>query len=596
MGSGWVYGIINPESDFKILGASIRNLELDEEHARYYTDVTHIIELVNNANTLIMHNAQYDFGCLLYLMSQQDFDIDLYNKNIIDTKVMSVLHDSSKMSHSLDNIGKDLFNETKDFEVLRTAAYKENLKPWTQAEIVAKKRARKKEETYIRKRPSDAILYRLAIQNLDKLPDEVVGQYCNQDVGLTVKVYNYYKDVTESYLVSKYSNLAKVCCKNRLRGVLIDEEATGTVHGLLGEKQKNQEEKVHSIANTVFNIHSSAETVDVLTRSGVQCPKTEKGNPSATTPWLEKRAEPLCEAIVEARQSYKILNDFVIGVQVKCQSTGNGHLYPELNILQARTGRFSCTGPNIQQIPADKEYGKLCRSFYTAGKDNLFHSLDYSNQEGRLQLHYAVALGLDGADRLAELAKDPKWDMHLTIAQLIWGKHITKDSKERKAAKAINLGLSYGMGRKKLALQLGMRENDSAIHSIVEDYHEAAPYLKQLINYCTKKMRERGYIKTIGGRRLTLDPPTYYNGTKQTFEYKALNKLIQGSAADQTIQAMIQADEEGLPVLFPVHDELCMVGTMFEAIRLQEIMETCVPLKVPVVVTHNHGKNWGECK
>jgi DNA polymerase I-like protein with 3'-5' exonuclease and polymerase domains len=108
-------------------------------------------------------------------------------------------------------------------------------------------------------------------------------------------------------------------------------------------------------------------------------------------------------------------------------------------------------------------------------------------------------------------------------------------------------------------------------------------------------MTQKGYIKTLGGRHSHVDPPVYDGGKKRTFEYKALNKLIQGSAADQTIECMIKAYEAGLPVLFPVHDEICMSCTEEEALKMKKIMESAVDLTIPVVVSMGKGgASWTE--
>ena len=579
MGSGWVYSISNPESDFKILGASIVWEHLDDFSPVYITDHVKIRTMAENADGYIMHNASYDLGCLMAL------GVDVKEKVIYDTEVMSRLQNSVRESHSLDNLAKELFNEQKDLEILATGAYQADIKPYTLKEIADKKRAEKKGEKYIRPRPSEAILLRLAYQNLDKLSEEVVGHYCNKDVSLTLKLFRYFKSHPQynDKLARYYSSMAKICNINRARGVRVDH--TRLVNAILDQAEitKSQEAKAHEVAGRVFNIHSSQETCDALAANGIKTPKTDAGNPSATTPWLEKRTEPLCEAIVKARQSHKINNDFLLGAKEKLEHTGDGRLYPELNLLRARTGRFSCTGPNIQQIPSDPVYGKICRGIYVPTRDTTrWYSLDYSNQEGRLQIHYAAALKCRGIEDMLKAAQHPDWDMHTIIAEMM--------GIERKQAKAINLGLSYGMGINKLAESLQVSVPDAEF--LKEEYYRAAPYLKDLNFKCKRAMLRKGYIKTLGGRHSRVDPPAY----GRTFEYKALNKLIQGSAADQIMAAMVQAHKANLPVLFPVHDELCMIGSPVEAGYLKNIMENVYKLHVPVIVEMNSGDSWGDAK
>jgi DNA polymerase-1 len=585
MGGGWVYGIENPDSGFKILGASIYD-PLVSLRPSYFTNELVILKNVLRHNTYVMHNAQYDLGCLLYLANKYAVDLKLKDKTIIDTMIMAHLHNSSRESYSLDNLAKEFFNERKDMQVLRDAVHQADLKPYTLAELNAKKRADKKGEAYTRTRPSDAILDRLAMSNLDKLPPEVVGHYCNKDVELTFKLFKALDSEVPRGLVVQYSNLAIPCCLSRVRGLPVNTATLEVNKTLITAKVKEQERKVYELAGQEFNIHSSEETTGVLARTGIKCPLTDKGSPSATTPWLETQSQPLCEAIVLARQSHKVGNDFLDSIALKLAETGGTKIYPELNILRARTGRFSCSNPNIQQIPADPDYSKICRGIYEAPEGQNFYALDYSNQEGRIQLHLAVALKCSRAVEFATLAQDPEWDMHQTIADMI--------GIDRKKAKAINLGLSYGMGQDKLAKQLGV--HPSTAYQMIDAYFEAVPYLKELIAHCKNTLRERGSIKTLGGRYLTIDPPVFYNGRKKTFEYKGLNKATQGGAADQTMKAMWECYQAGLEILFPVHDELTHIGNDQTAKAVKDIMVNTFKLHVPVVVKVKKGKTWGDVK
>jgi DNA polymerase I-like protein with 3'-5' exonuclease and polymerase domains len=261
------------------------------------------------------------------------------------------------------------------------------------------------------------------------------------------------------------------------------------------------------------------------------------------------------------------------------------HSYVSNGILS-----HNCTGYNMQQIPSrDPVFGPMCRSMFIPEDGDKWFAIDFSNQEGRLQVHYANMLKCEGASSLAKaFNNDPNIDMHQKVADMV--------GIGRREAKSINLGVSYGMGVSKLASQLGVPVNKAKI--ILDKYNRMAPYLYQLNQKCMKAMEVRGYIKTIGGRLSSIDPPMYIDGKKVTFEYKALNKLIQGSAADQTIEAMIMAYNEDIPVLLPVHDELCMSGNEEQAKRLKEIMETAVKLTVPVVAEYEEhgGNNWSECK
>ena len=171
--------------------------------------------------------------------------------------------------------------------------------------------------------------------------------------------------------------------------------------------------------------------------------------------------------------------------------------------------------------------------------------------------------------------ENPKFDLHAVVAKMA--------GIERDHAKTINLGVSYGMGKPKLAASL--KTTIPRAVNLLNRFHEAVPYLLSLDNICKKSMKIKGHIKTIGGRRLR---------NESKFEYKALNKLIQGSAADQTYACMVAAYRAGITILFPIHDELTLSGTLEEAQILQNIMQNTVKLEVPSVSEILGGESWGE--
>ena len=182
---------------------------------------------------------------------------------------------------------------------------------------------------------------------------------------------------------------------------------------------------------------------------------------------------------------------------------------------------------------------------------------------------------------------------------------------ERKQAKTINLGLMYGMGKNKLMSELGLQKE--AAEKLIKQYHAKAPFVKQLMDNVTRKAEDRGKIRTLGGRACHFDlwQPTqfgifkplpleqarkeYDEPLKRAFTYKALNKLIQGSAADMTKKAMLDLYKEGIIAHVQIHDELCVsVKNEKQAKQITEIMEDSVTLEVPNKVDYEFGNNWGE--
>jgi len=241
---------------------------------------------------------------------------------------------------------------------------------------------------------------------------------------------------------------------------------------------------------------------------------------------------------------------------------------------------------------------------------------DYSQQEPRLVVHYALAtIGTTGvqsiADKYDEAGKNPydsdiqkAADFHSMVAEIA--------DIDRGQAKTINLGLFYGMGKAKLQAQLGV--TDQVAKDLLLAYHQKVPFVKQLIYHTMDRAQQRGWIRTILGRKCRFnmwEPATFGMHKPQTFDdacmehgsrnikraftYKALNKLIQGSAADMTKQAMINLREAGITPMIQIHDEL---NVSYEneqgADKIKEIMEQAVPLKVPNKVDFEDGECWGD--
>lgn len=603
-GSGWVYGYNYPEhSDFEVLGAAV-----GEE---WIEDPKKILKEVMNSELLIMHNASYDIGCILYLMKQAGCSYRdiikpwLKKIDIYDTEVASRLYISSDRSHSLDTIANKYLNANKDKDALADAVYlAAQADESIELEVQRTANYRAYCDQIISNKNSDDVkliklrksLAKWAIKNLPKLmtvkeSKELVITYAKQDASLTTKLRQYFKDKVSDEQVIKYSNVSKICNDYRLKGVRVDLQKAHEVDNTLTQIIAQAATKVYNLAGDEFNIASSSECGAALDRLSIKTPITKKTQkPSVTNEWLETQTHEICKAIRDVRKNTKIHCDFVRKIiqmqEYTCPTSDDkyGRVFPELNLMRAVTGRFSCSSPNIQQIPKrDEEFKKYCRSLYVAEEGEKWYSLDFSNQEGRLQIHYASRLKCAGSEVLkARLCENPNYDIHQAVADMT--------GMSRANAKIINLGLSYGMGILKLSKALDCDSKEAT--RMRELYFEYMPYLKELNDKCKSAMGRKKYIKTLMGRKSWTDKPAWVNGELRSFEWKALNKLIQGSAADQTIEAMIWAWEEDIPVVFPVHDELNMSGTLEQAIRLKYIMENCVTLEVPSVTEIEEGDSW----
>ena len=358
----------------------------------------------------------------------------------------------------------------------------------------------------------------------------------------------------------------------------------------------------------VFAPTSVAKAFD---KKGIKYNKSPTGLPSFDKNFLASLNDPFSSKIVEARELFKARSTFIDSL---LKHETNGRIHGEINQLKSDqggtiTGRLSMSNPNLQQIPArNQKIGPMIRSLFIPEEGCRWGSFDYSQQEPRLVAHFAALTqgGLDGADEFVDAYNnDPNTDFHQIAGNMA--------GIERKVAKTMNLGLIYGMGQKKLGSELGLGEEDTK--ELFEKYHARVPFVKQLMSLASKTANDNGQVRTILGRLCHFDlwEPTkwgvhkalprdeamrkYGSNLKRAFIYKALNKLIQGSAADQTKKAMIEVHKAGITPHIQVHDEL-NVSIVNDAMRdkIKYIMETCVQLEVPSKVDPKEGKSWGTIK
>lgn len=532
-GAGWVY------KDFDILGAAYK---IGDLVPIFTSDMDEVRYVVSNAKTLICHNAQYDIGCLHRL------NIPYQDKIIVDTHILSKLYDNTLMSYSLDNLSSDFLGQRKDYAALEEAA----------------------EQLSIRK-------YMSHMDQLFEGFPHLVAQYAKQDVELTYGLSQYLKKYLYQEaldLIPFYSDLIKALVLWRSKGVRIDlnqaERSEAALHAL---KVSN-----HDIFKNYcgdINIESTKQLSEAFRSLGLVPGTSVKGGDSVDSKWRSSQDHPAITALDAAKKYNKLRREFVEGIVERAE---DGRIYPEINIMgAAETGRFSSSNPNIQQIPKRDELAtELVRSLFIPEEGESWYSLDFSSQEPRLQVHYAYLAKCVGADDLVKkFNENPQLDLHQQVADIA--------SISRKQAKTINLGMSYGMGIEKLATTLKLDTKEA--REIITRYKKLTPYLAQLNKAVQDAGVSRGYIKTLLGRRLKMDMDK---------PYKALNKVIQGSSADQTAIAMVQAYRESLPILFSVHDELNMsTSSPEQAKRLKTIMETATPLEVPCHSEILQGSSWG---
>jgi DNA polymerase I-like protein with 3'-5' exonuclease and polymerase domains len=356
---------------------------------------------------------------------------------------------------------------------------------------------------------------------------------------------------------------------------------------------------------------------------GVKLPRTEKsGAISVKVDVLRSfQGNPAVDALLRAKKYYKLRTTFVESIR-NHMTDGRIHCtFRQLrgesasgDLAGAGPGRLSSASPNLQQQPArDPEIGDFWRQLYLPDEGKEWACLDFSQQEPRWLIHFAELKGLPKAKEAAEqYRRDPSTDNHTLMTRMIHGARVdSMDPKEfkqmRTAAKTILLGMMYGMGGAKLCGQLGlptrwMETNGGKMievagpegQDLIDKFNKGLPYVKMLAGTVEEAARKRGYIRTILGRRCRFP---IGQGGKPEFTYKALNRLIQGSSADQTKKAMVDAADAGFELQLQVHDEFDLsIENHQQARDLAEIMRNAVPANVPFKVDIEIGPSWGEIK
>ena len=528
--------------------------------------------LSSSKRKVIFHNALYDVGWL----RREGVDV---KGQILDTIIAAPLIDENRYSYSLDNLGSHYCDEKKDESLLQDAALAFGINPKSQ---------------------------------MYKLPSKYVGPYGEQDAALTLKLWDKLKiEISEQNLdkiLDMECRLIPLLLEMRWRGVRVDEDKAEIVSKKLSvEEQKIQVEIKRKYGSDV-NLWANASLQKIFDKNNLWYPRTEKGMASFQRDWLEAHEHELPQLIIRARKLNKARTTF-IDKMIK-EHCFNGRIHAEAHPMRndrggTVSGRFSYSNPNLQQVPSrDPEIGNLIRSLFIPEEGCQWGVFDYSQQEPRLTVHYASQMQLAGAkDAVAEYT-EKNADFHQIVADMA--------NIPRKQAKTINLGLSYGMGKEKLIKELGL--DDTAAENLFQRYHAKVPFIRALQDQCARVAIDRGYIKTFAGRhcrfnlwedryKRTIPLPIkeakerYGDTLKRSYTYKALNRLIQGSAADMTKLAMLGLWEEGIVPHLQVHDEVDIsIENTLQGKRIVEIMENCVKLTVPLLVDMEVGPSWGEIK
>jgi len=519
----------------------------------------------------IFHNAMYDV-CWIRALGLS------INGKIVDTMIASALVDENQMRYDLNNCSKRYTGKGKNETALYEAAKSWGVDP--------------KAEMY-------------------KLPAIYVGAYAEKDAEITLQLWQELKkEILHQDIQSIFeleTELFPCLVDMRFLGVRVDVEAAHQLKETLSAKEKECLLAVKKETGVDTQIWAARSIAQVFQKLNLPYDSTEKTNsPSFTKNFLQNHPHPLVKQIARAREINKAHTTFIDTI---LKHNHKGRIHAEINQLRGDnggtvTGRFSYSNPNLQQIPArNKELGPAIRSLFIPEEGHTWGCFDYSQQEPRLVVHYAALQNLYGVGDVLDAYRDDNADFHDIVADMA--------EIPRSQAKTINLGLFYGMGKNKLQAELGISKDKS--DDLFKQYHKRVPFVKQLMDNVMQRAQDSGKIRTLLGRlcRFHLWEPNQFGihkalphdaalmehgpGIKRAYTYKALNKLIQGSAADMTKKAMLELYKEGIIPHIQVHDELD-ISVDGNSDKIKQIMEDAVSLEVPNKVDYEFGPNWGNIK
>ena len=578
----------------------------------------------NDKITKVFHNAMYDV-CWIRAVTGKKM-----KGRIVDTMIAASVIDENRFKYSLDSLSKDYLKESK---------YKYDLQEktleWSKGTI---------------KDP---------ITNMHKLPASIVKDYAKQDVDLTLKLWNLFNKELDKVLYVKNiedkegniigqeektsrkifeleTKLFPCLIDMKFKGVKIDVPKAKELGKRLEKRRDNLIKLIKARTGIDVQIWAASSLKNLLENQEItDYKKTPKsGMPQLPGDYLRTHKNRFLRFVAKARECDKAKNTFVEGL---LGFVHNERIHADINQIKGEhggtvTGRFSMSNPNLQQIPSKGYIGKKMRELFIPETGSEWYSFDYSQQEPRIVVHYALKLAnvCSGTNDLEEEFNKDSADFHQIVAEMA--------NIPRKQAKTINLGLFYGMGKLKLQKELNL--DPQKAKTLFNTYHSKVPFVKQLSQALSHFASDNGLLFTLGDRFCRFDkwetrdkewnPETnrftevkLYNTREEAmdgykldqtkaygkltdpeckyfdkhytraFTYKALNRLIQGSAADMTKKAMVDLYEKGIVPHIQIHDELCFSTTDHEAELIKKTMEETIALEVKNKVDYESGPNWG---
>lgn len=564
----------------------------------------HLKDQVRQGTRPRFHNAPYDLGWMWAEWGIEPPD------EIDDTMGMAFILDENQLSYSLDNCCKREGIAGKDEWMLRATAEAYGLDPK---------------------------------KDMWKLPGRFQADYATQDGIATHELADHYLAQLEAQgLLDAYqleADLIPLCVHMRKRGVRINtERAEKNMERMLSISRQCLDElsREFSVGRkwTIDDVRSPKFMANIFGREQVPFPQTAKGNDSFSNEWMSKRDHKLPQLCAKALQfndaGEKFIGNYIL------EYTHMGRIHAEIHQFRDDRGgtittRFSYSNPPLQQMPSrNEDIARYIRQCFEPNEGEIWAAVDYSQQEFRLMVHYASVCQMEGADRpVAMYIENPDTDFHNMVVDIT--------SIPRRKAKDVNFAKAFGAGPPKFSEMVGITIEEAKQQ--MAEYDEKLPFVSRLAEYCQKVADQRGYIRMIDGtrgrfdrweprwldykkvraiqderksmglplfdtapcdidtaneRRNDPDHPWFSQRLRRAFTHKAMNKLIQGSAARQMKRAMRECWRERIIPLLQMHDELDLsVAQPKVAERVGQIMRDVIKLVIPVKTDIEYGVNWG---
>lgn len=532
------------------------------------------------------------------------FDIEGLNKlgifprcKLVDMQVTDALLDENQSSYTLNNISvRRGFGEKTPGEMEEQLVLRGHI---------------------TRGKPDWSMLY--------KLHPKYVGPYASDDAKLTLLCHmQQMKEIEEQGLQKVYeleSEILPVLFAMRRVGQPVDVDAADQLNAEMGIKLDDEYSRIIKEAGKgevdPFSSQSLAAWVKAL---GYKPPLTLKYNDSVSNEWLFATEDPHLVGMANYRQGERFRRDVIEGILIN--QSHNGRIHASWYSTRGtsfmagedggtRSGRLSSGSPSLQVIPSRHPiHGPMVRKFFIPEKGAKFYKGDYNSQEVRIAVHFANLLNLTGAGELAaRYNADPHFDYHEHIKEML--NAVLSNPITRNTAKTTGLSLQYGMGKARLADRLDMKVTQTV--AFLDVFNREVPWIKEALFKAQDIANDRGFVKSILGRRRRFiewenanygasweKPKTSkreallaWGKTRRAGTYKAWNSVVQGTAAEMTKTAMVNAYKEGILPTMSIHDELtASLETEAKAKQMKEIMEHAIELCIPVIVDATLSDNW----